>query len=75
MAARLRLKHQDEVRAKIQASQLVNALQKHVDGNNNMSPTQVRAAEILLRKAMPDLTAISGDLDVVGDMTITHKVG
>ena len=75
MAARLRLKHQDEVRAKIQTSQLVNRLQDHSVGKNEMSTTQVRAAEILLRKTMPDLSAISADVEVAGDMTIHHKVG
>lgn len=57
MAARLRRNHQDEVRAKIQASQLINRLQDHVDGTVEMSATQLRAAEILLKKSLPDLTA------------------
>lgn len=65
MAARLRLKHQDEVRAKIQTSQLINRLQDHTAGKCNMSQTQVRAAEILLKKAMPDLSAV--DATVAGD--------
>ena len=75
MAARLRAKHQDEIRAKIQTSQLVNRLQDHADGKNEMSPTQVRAAEILLKKAMPDLSAIEGAVEVDAEMTINHKVG
>jgi hypothetical protein len=59
MAARtLRPRHSDEVRAKIQASQLINRLSDHVDGKIELSQTQVRAAEILLKKSIPDLSAV-----------------
>lgn len=65
MAARLRKTHQDDVRAKIQASQLVNVLQKHALGKDEseMSPSRLKAIEILLRKSVPDLSAVtlSGD--------------
>ena len=54
---RLHPRHQDEVRAKIQASQIINRLQNHLDGNVELSTTQVKAAEILLRKSIPDLSA------------------
>ena len=62
MAARLRLPHQEEVRAKIQASQLINALTNHVFGKNEMKATQVTAALGLLRKSVPDLlnTTLTG---------------
>lgn len=65
MAARIRTKHQDEVRAKIQASQLINRLTDHALGEVELSTTQVRAIEILLKKTIPDLTAVelSGDED------------
>lgn len=60
MAARtLRPRHQDEIRAKIQASQLINRLTDHALGNlkKPMDATQVTAALGLLRKAVPDLSA------------------
>src|SRR5689334_5378254 len=59
MAARIRLKHQDEVRARIQASQLINRLTDHALGNleKPMDPSQVTAALGLLRKSIPDLSA------------------
>lgn len=65
MAARIRLRHQDEVRAKIQASQLINRLTNHAFGEVDLSPTQIKAIEILLRKSIPDLAAIelTGDQD------------
>lgn len=59
MAARkLKPLHSDEVRAKIQASQLVNRLTDHVFGKVELSPTQVSAAKILLGKSVPDLSAV-----------------
>lgn len=60
MAARLRAKHQDEVRLKIQASQLVNVLQNHALGKTKeLSSSRLKAAEILLRKSVPDLSTVT----------------
>jgi hypothetical protein len=63
MAARLNPSHSEEIRKKIQASQLINRLTGHVNGEVEMSGTQVTAALGLLKKAVPDLAAItlSGD--------------
>lgn len=81
MAARLRKTHQDDVRAKIQASQLINVLQNHALGKSDpedkekvieLSATRLKAIEILLRKSVPDLSAIEhtgeggGPVQVVG---------
>lgn len=57
--------HQDDVRKKIQASQIVNRLMGHINGEHELSATQVNAANILLRKTLPDLSAVvlSGDED------------
>lgn len=55
---------------KIQTSQLINRLQNHALGKKvggkaiDLSPTQLRAIEILLKKAIPDLSAV--DMDVGG---------
>jgi len=57
MPARLNPEHDTRTRSKIQTSQLVNRLMKHANGKCEMSQTQVRAAEILLRKTLPDLNA------------------
>lgn len=76
MARRLNLTHDDETRKKIQTSQLVNRLNDHIFGQNgkriDISATQLKAIEILLRKSLPDLTAIelSGD----PENPIQHKV-
>lgn len=58
MAARLNKRQDPSTRAKIQSSQLVNALCNHVLGKNKMNSTQVTAALGLLKKTLPDLSAI-----------------
>lgn len=65
MAARMRKTHQDDVRAKIQASQLVNRLEKQALGEVELTRNQIDAIKILLGKVLPDLKAIelTGDPD------------
>jgi hypothetical protein len=66
MAARTtKIRHDEETRAKIQTSQLLNRLNDHVFSDVDISQTQMKAIEILLRKTLPDLAAvqISGDPD------------
>jgi hypothetical protein len=48
----------------IPVSLILNKLVKHVKGGVDLTVTQLRAAEILLKKAMPDLQAVehSGDI-------------
>ena len=58
MAARLNRKHQEFVRDKIRATQLVNRLENHAFGELELSNTQIKAIEILLRKCVPDLSAV-----------------
>lgn len=54
-----------EMRARIQATLLLKKMQDHALGECEMSATQIRAAEVLLKKTMPDLSAVelSGDPD------------
>lgn len=53
----LRPERQEEVRAKIQATHIVNRLQQHGDGTIELSPTQIKAYEILLNKSLASLQA------------------
>ncbi len=64
--------HQEDVRKKIQASQLVNLLQNHALNGTELAMTRIKAAELLLRKSIPDLTAVehSGN----EDNPINHRV-
>lgn len=48
----------DKVRERIRVTKLIQALEQHALGRRPMSATQIRAAEVALRKALPDLTAV-----------------
>jgi len=50
--------HADKTRKKIQVTQIVNRLNKVALGSEEMTTQQLKAAEILLRKALPDLSAV-----------------
>jgi septum formation inhibitor-activating ATPase MinD len=73
MAARLRKLHQDDVRSKIQTSQLINRLTDHaVSDKPLLDASQVRAIDILLKKVLPDLQSVehSGD----DENPVTHEI-
>ena len=59
--------HQDDVRKKIQVSQLINILEKHAlsDEEKEISQSRMKAIQILLNKSLPDLSSIqlTGDDD------------
>lgn len=57
----------EEARSKIRTTQLLNRLSDHALGKIEMSPTQVKATEVLLRKILPDLTAVEGKIN--GEIT------
>lgn len=64
--------HQDDVRSKIQASQLINVLQKHaLTGTKDFDPTRMKAIEILLKKSLPDLQSIELTGEGGGPIVIT----
>lgn len=54
----------NEHRVKIQNSNILNALIEHAEGRREMTPTQVTAGLGLLKKAMPDLSAVTMDANV-----------
>jgi len=58
--------HPDEVRRKIRATELVNRLQSHIFDGLELTLSQIRGIEILLRKCIPDLstTTINADINV-----------
>jgi len=78
MAARLNKAHQDDVRLKIKTSQLVNRLQDFalggVDGKGGelieIDAPRLKAIEILLRKSLPDLSAVDINAEVSGQLQI-----
>jgi hypothetical protein len=80
MAARLNKAHQDDVRLKIKTSQLVNRLQDFVLGGVDpktgdpieIDPQRMKAIEILLRKSLPDLSAVTLSGDQENPIRIEH---
>lgn len=74
MAARkLRTRHQDDIRAKIQASVVIERLTRHVKGELELSPAQVSSAKVLLDKSLSNApTEIEGHF--TGDITHAHKI-
>lgn len=70
MAARLNRLHQDSVREKIKVSNIIDRLEKHVEGEIELSATQVTSARILLDKSIPNLTATELSGQDGGELTI-----
>ena len=65
MAARNKRTHDYKTRQKIQTTQLVKRLTAHALSDEEvMTTSQVRAAEILLRKTLPDTQCITVDAQV-----------
>lgn len=62
-------------RDKIRASQILQRLDKHAMGEVDMTQTQIRAAEIALKKVVPDLQAIThrGDEDNPVVQKVTYE--
>jgi hypothetical protein len=75
MAARIRKTHQDDVRAKIQASQLINVLQNHALGRTEELPmSRIKAIEVLLKKSIPDLSQLDSNVQHSGDVGLTVQL-
>ena len=67
--------HQDDVRKKIQASQLINVLQDHaLMGIGEISPTRMKAIEILLKKSLPDLSSVEITGDADSPLNLIHEI-
>jgi hypothetical protein len=64
MAARKTRWQSEHTRQKIRAAYLIRRLQLHAAGKINLTLSQVRAIDILLKKIVPDLTqaSITGEL-------------
>ena len=64
MPARLNTRNDKNAREKIRTTQIINRLENHLDDPEAfpMSPTQLRAAEVLLRKVLPDLSAVDASI-------------
>jgi hypothetical protein len=71
MAARIRkVTLNDDWRAKIRVTTIMNRLQAHVDGEVELSTTQISAAKIILGKLVPDLSATKNDTNITGEIAL-----
>lgn len=74
MAARLNRHHSEEIRQKIQASVIIDRLTKHVNGELELSSTQIAAAQTLLDRSVPKLSQIQHVGDPDNPLEHSHKV-
>lgn len=74
MAARLTKRLADQTRDAIKTSMLINRLCDHALGAVEMKSTQIRAAEILLNKTLPNLKQSDDSLEVTGDLSVREII-
>ena len=69
-------RHQEDVRNKIRASQLINYLDRLAIENNGAenSATRVKAASTLLNKVLPDLARNEHTGDGGGPLELIHRI-
>lgn len=76
MAARTNKIHHDEkTKRLISASQLLNRLISHANGEIELTQSQVNAARIVIGKSIPDLKAIEHSGPEGGPMVVTWQSG
>ncbi len=63
MAAKKNMLHLPRTREMIRASMLVNRLMNQLLGKCDMTPSQVRAAWLVVRRSLPDLKPIKVEYD------------
>jgi len=63
-------RHQDDVRGKIQATQIINRLYDAFKGEVELTAIQVNIAKTLLDKVLPDLKAIEQTTQLTADIEV-----
>jgi hypothetical protein len=68
--------HQDDVRKKIQVSQLINVLEKHAlsEDDKELSSSRLKAIQMLLNKSLPDLSSMQLTGSDEQPMVVEHNV-
>ena len=65
--------HAQKTREKIQTTKIIQKLERHVEAHPDgpvMSATQIRAAEILLKKTLPDLQTVEIETGDGGGLSV-----
>ena len=77
MAARTNLRQQEQTRAAIQTSQLINRLQDYALGEKavELDSGRLKAIEILLRKSLPDMSSVAVSGDEENPIGFVIKIG
>lgn len=76
MAARInKINHDEKTKRLISASQLLNRLISHANGEIELSQSQVNAARIVIGKSIPDLKAVEHTGPEGGPMVVTWQSG
>jgi hypothetical protein len=65
-----KIRHDENTRLKIKVGNIITCLQKHLFEGSKLSSTQLKAAEILLRKALPDMTSVEHSGEIVTSKVI-----
>lgn len=65
-----KIPYPEKARERIKASKIIGRLIQHIDGEIDLSATQVQAARVLLNKTLPDLKAV----DHTGEIGAKHSV-
>ena len=71
--AKMTRRQSERARAAIQTSRLLQLLQKHALGLAEMSTSQIRAAEIILRKTLPDMKSLEVAAEVEQKVEYTKE--
>lgn len=64
----------NEHRDKIKNSNILTALIEHAEGVRDMSPSQVTAGLGLLKKVMPDVSAVTVSGDDDNPLNVVHQI-
>lgn len=64
----------NEHRVKIQNSNILNALIEHAEGKRDMSATQVSTGLGLMKKVLPDLSALTIGGDEDNPLNVVHTI-
>jgi hypothetical protein len=64
----------DKVRERIKTGVILDRLEKHTLGELDLTQTQLKAAEILLRKTIPDLKAVEHSGDAANPVKVVTDI-
>ena len=75
MAARKRkITLSERWKDRISTTMIMERLIKHIEGNLDLSPTQIKAADIVLKKVVPDLARTTHEGNADKPVEVKHTV-